>query len=75
MNLKFVIHGTWGKSPADGCSMGCVWDWICSEHFALENLHVKGSKKLIFCLVFQFRMNVEFCMKHVTCVVDSESVI
>lgn len=35
-----------GKSPADVCSMGYVWDYVCSGHFALENLRgfVKGVK-------------------------------
>lgn len=25
-----------GRSAADGCSMGSVWDSVCSGHLALE---------------------------------------
>lgn len=26
-----------GRSPDDGCSMGNIWDSVCSGHLALEN--------------------------------------
>lgn len=67
-----------GRSAADGCIMGSVWDSLCSGHLALETTlwcgFYKGSKNLIFCLV-QFSMNIEFCMKHVRCVIQFEHLI
>lgn len=71
MNLKFVIYST-----REGLLlMGVVWA-MYGILYVQDTLHlrtllcgfVKGSEKLIFCpFVFQFRTNIEFCMKHVKC--------